>query len=137
MKRLLMLTITIIVSLTAFSQTDTTPTTKCFPIPVVKLIAKDLLSGDSAKALLKNAEKHIDSLTLIRYKQDSVIGVHLEKEKNFDTIIAYERNKFTTLKTYTDKVEGDLKTEKFKTKLLRYTNYGALLILGVVAFILK
>ena len=123
--------------MTAFSQTDTTPTTKCFPIPVVKLIAKDLLSGDSAKAMLKNAEQHIDSLTLIRYKQDSIIGVHLEKEKNFDTIIAYERNKFTTLKTYTDKVEGDLKTEKFKTKLLRYANYGAILIIGAVAFILK
>jgi len=137
MKQLLMLTIMIIVSLTVFSQTDTTPTTKCFPIPVVKLIAKDLLSGDSAKALLKLTEEHVDSLTRKTYMQDSVIGVHLEKEKNFNTVIGYERDKFGTLQTYTNKIEIDLKNEKVKGKLLRWANYGLIGVLGIVAFILK
>jgi hypothetical protein len=127
----------IIVSLIAFSQTDTTPTTKCFPIPVVKLIAKDLLSGDSAKALLKLTEEHVDSLTRKTYIQDSVIGVHLEKERNFNTVIGYERDKFGTLQTYTNKIELDLKTEKTKSKLLRWANYGLVAVLGITAFILK
>ena len=127
----------IIVSLTSFSQTDTTPTSKCFPIPVVKLIIKDLLSGDSAKALLIATEKHVDTLTRKTYIQDSIIGVHIEKEKNFDTIIGYERNKFSTLQTYTNKIEIDLKNEKIKGKLLRWANYGLIAALGVIAFILK
>ena len=124
--------------MTSFSQTDTTPpATKCFPTPVVKMIIKDLLSGDSAKALLKNYEKHIDSLNLIRYKQDSVIGVHIQKQANFDTIIAYERNKYNTLQTYTHKVEGDLKKEMIKSKFMRFGNYVLLIGIGVVAYILK
>ena len=126
-----------IVSLTAFSQTDTTPTTKCFPIPVVKLIAKDLLSGDSAKALLKLTEEQLDSTIKKTYVQDSVIGVHLEKEKNFNTVIQYERDKFGTLQTYTSKIEIDLKTEKVKGKLLRWANYGLIVVLGITAFMLK
>lgn len=127
----------IIVSLTAFSQTDTTPTTKCFPIPVVKMIAKDLLSGDSAKALLKLTEEQLDSTIRKTYIQDSIIGVHIQKELNFDNIIGYERDKFSTLKTYTSKLEIDLKNEKVKTKLFRWGTGGLLLTLGVVAFMLK
>ena len=126
-----------IINLTAFSQTDTTPDNKCFPTPVVKLIVKDLLSGDSAKALLKLTEQQLDSTIRKTYIQDSVIGVHQEKEKNFNTIIGFERDKFTTLQTYTTKIEVELKHEKTKGKLLRWANYGLIGVLGVVAFILK
>jgi len=123
--------------LTAFSQTDTTPTTKCFPIPVVKLIAKDLLSGDSAKALLKLTEEQLDSTVKKTYYQDSIIGVHIQKEENFNTIIGFERDKFSTLKIYTDKLEVDLKKERVKTKLFRWGTGGLLLSFGVIAFMLK
>ena len=128
----------ILLKLTSFSQTDTTPqATKCFPIPVVKLIIKDLLSGDSAKAVLKLTEEQLDSTERKVAIKDSIIGTYIQKEANYDTIIRFERDKFATLKTYTNQIETDLKTEKLKTKLLRYANYGSLLILGVVAFILK
>jgi len=123
--------------LTAFSQTDTTPTTKCFPIPIVKLIAKDLLSGDSAKALLKLTEEQLDSIVKKTYYQDSIIGVHIQKEENFNTIIGFERDKFGTLQKYTTKIELDLKNEKIKTKLFRWGTGGLLLSLGIVAFMLK
>lgn len=123
--------------MTAFSQTDTTPTTKCFPIPIVKLIAKDLLSGDSAKALLKLTEEQLDSIVKKTYYQDSIIGVHIQKEENFNTIIGFERDKFGTLQKYTTKIELDLKNEKIKTKLFRWGTGGLLLSLGIVAFMLK
>ena len=137
MKKLLVLTTLILLKLTSFSQTDTTPVTKCFPIPVVKIIIKDLLSGDSAKALLVKTEEQVDSLNKIRFKQDSIIGVYVQKEKNFDTIIAYERNKFNTLQIYTNKVEGDLKRERVKSKFMRFGNYTLLLGIGAVAYLLK
>jgi hypothetical protein len=47
------------VKLTVFSQTDTTSNTKCFPIPVVKQIMKDIISGDSAKEQLKLTESQL------------------------------------------------------------------------------
>ena len=127
----------ILLKLTSISQTDTTPVTKCFPIPVVKIIIKDLLSGDSAKALLVKTEEEVDSLNKIRFKQDSIIGVYVQKEKNFDTIIGYERNKFNTLQIYTNKVEGDLKRERVKSKFMRLGNYTLLLGIGAAAYFLK
>jgi len=126
-----------VVSLTAFSQKDTTPKIKCFPIPVVKLIAKDLVIGDSAKALLKITERQLDSTIRKTYLQDSVIGTYKQKIDNYDTILSYERNKFNTLQGYTNKLEIDLKTEKVKTKFLRWGSGALLLCLGVVAYILK
>jgi hypothetical protein len=101
------------------------------------MIAKDLLSGDSAKALLKLTEEQLDSTIRKTYIQDSIIGVHVQKELNFDNIIGYERDKFATLKTYTNKLEIDLKNEKVKTKLFRWGTGGLLLTLGIIAFILK
>lgn len=118
------------VSLIAFSQKDTIPTTKCFPVPIVRLITKDLLSGDSAKALLKLTEQQLDSTIRKTYIQDSIIGVHKQKEENFNSIIKIEREKFGTLQSYTHKIEK-------KNKILGFSNYGLIVILGVVAFILK
>ena len=126
-----------VISLIAFSQKDTISKIKCFPIPVVKLITKDLLSGDSAKALLKLTERQLDSTIRKTYIQDSIIGSYKQKIENYDTIVGYERNKFNTLQDYTNKLEIDLKTEKVKTKFLRWGTGGLLLCLGVVAYILK
>ncbi len=126
-----------VINLTAFSQTDTTPANKCFPTPVVKLIVKDLLSGDSAKALLKLTEEQLDSTEKKVAIKDSIIGTYKQKEANYDTIIRFERDKFTTLQTYTTKIEIDLKNEKVKGKLLRWANYGLIGALGLVAFLLK
>jgi hypothetical protein len=101
------------------------------------LITKDLLSGDSAKALLKLTERQLDSTIRKTYIQDSIIGSYKQKIENYDTIVGYERNKFNTLQGYTNKLEIDLKTEKVKTKFLRWGTGGLLLCLGVVAYILK
>jgi hypothetical protein len=101
------------------------------------MIAKDLLSGDSAKALLKLTEEQLDSTIRKTYYQDSIIGVHIQKEENFNTIIGFERDKFSTLKIYTDKLELDLKKERVKTKLFRWGTGGLLLSFGVIAFMLK
>jgi hypothetical protein len=65
------------VSLIAFSQTDTN-NVKCFPIPVVKQIMKDVLSGDSAKAQLKLVESEVGELEKKVSLKDSVINT-LEK----------------------------------------------------------
>jgi hypothetical protein len=103
--------------LTAFSQTDTNnQPTKCFPIPVVKLIIKDLMSGDSAKAQLKLVEDQLLKTEKKVELKDSVISLLRIKESNYNVIIDAQNQKYSTLETHSKKVEWDLKKEKVKNK---------------------
>jgi hypothetical protein len=103
--------------LTAFSQTDTNnQPTKCFPIPVVKLIIKDLMSGDSAKAQLRLVgDQLLETEKKVELK-DSVISLLRVKESNYNVIIDAQNQKYSTLDAHTKKVEWDLKRQKVKNK---------------------
>ena len=104
-------------SLTAFSQTGTNnQPTKCFPIPVVKQITKDLLSGDSAKAQLKLTEQQLLKTENKVVMKDSVISLLRIKEINYQTIIGAQDQKYSILENHTKKVELNLKKEKLKNK---------------------
>ena len=104
--------------MTAFSQTGTNnQPTKCFPIPVVKQITKDLLSGDSAKAQLKLTEQQLLETENKVVMKDSVISLLRIKEINYQTIIGAQDQKYSILENHTKKVELNLKKEKLKNKL--------------------
>ena len=104
-------------SLTAFSQTGTNnQPTKCFPIPVVKQITKDLLSGDSAKAQLKLTEQQLLETETKVVMKDSVISLLRTKESNYQTIIGAQDQKYSILENHTKKIELNLKKEKLKNK---------------------
>jgi len=105
------------VSLTAFSQTAiNNQQTKCFPLPVVKKITKDLLSGDSAKAQLKLTENQLIETEKKSIMKDSVISLLRVKENNYLTIIDAHTQKYSVLEDHTKKVEWNLKKEKIKGK---------------------
>ena len=117
MKKLVVLISILSLSLTAFSQTGTNnQPTKCFPIPVVKQITKDLLSGDSAKAQLKLTEQQLLETENKVVVKDSVISLLRVKETNYQTIIDAQNQKFSILEDHTKKVELNLKKEKIKNK---------------------
>jgi hypothetical protein len=103
--------------LTAFSQTGTNnQPTKCFPIPVVKQITKDLMSGDSAKAQLKLVgEQLLETEKKVEMK-DSIISLLRIKESNYNVIINAQNEKYSTLEAHTKKVEWNLKKQKVKNK---------------------
>lgn len=114
--------------MTVFSQkgTDSIPS-KTFPIPVVKLIVKDLLSGDSAKAQLELTKKELQKTVKIVQLKDSVIYGLSMKNENFENIIKLERDKFKLLEVQTKKVERELKIQKIKSRI-----FGSLTTVGVV-----
>ncbi len=118
------------VSLIAFSQTDTN-NVKCFPIPVVKQIMKDVLSGDSAKAQLKLVESEVGELEKKVSLKDSVINTLRLKEENYQTIIKSEKEKFGIVESYSKKLEWDLKKEKTKNK---FKSFVGTAVIGVLAF---
>ena len=111
-------------SLIAFSQkgTDTLPV-KQFPIPVVKMIIKDLLSGDSAKEQLKLTTQQLDDTKKLVSLKDSVITKMEEKDVNSKSIIKLGNEKFSTLETHTKKVEKELRIEKIKTKIYKTLSF--------------
>jgi len=124
---------TLILNLTAFSQIDTTTKVKCFTIPIVKLITKDLLSGDSAKAQLKLTEKQLIETEKKVELKDSVINTMKLKEINYQTIINGEKEKFQIVENYSKKLEKDLRKSKAKSGFKSILGTAAI---GVLTFLL-
>lgn len=121
--------------LTVFSQTDTLKT-KCFTIPVVKVIIKDLLRGDSAIALLKLTEIQLLENEKKIILQDSIISTMTIKEKNYLSVIENEINKFKTEKDYSSNLEKKLKKEKVKNKFTK-TILGSLISVLIIFHIIN
>jgi hypothetical protein len=115
--------------LTAFSQQDTTIKTKTLPISVFKLIAKDLLSGDSAKAELKLANEHITGLESKVVLKDSVINTMKVKEANYVKIIDVQNQKYDVMEGYSKRLEWDLRKEKVKSKFKSILGTGVIAVL--------
>jgi hypothetical protein len=115
--------------LTAFSQTDTSTNTKTFPIPVVRLIMKDLISGDSAKAELKLTEKQLLETEKKVIIKDSIINLLREKETKYKTIMDLQHEKYVMQRRYSDKLEIDLKKQIVKNK------FGTVLGIGVIGLL--
>jgi hypothetical protein len=113
----------------AFSQIDTSKAEKCFPIPVVRLIMKDLLSGDSAKAQLKLTELQLDETEKKVVFKDSIITTLRVKEINYQSMIDSEKQKFEIMDKYSKKLEFDLKKERVKNKFKSILGTGAIAIL--------
>jgi len=128
-----MLISTVILSSTAFSQIDTTTKVKYFTIPVVKLIVKDLLSGDSAKAQLKVTELQLLETEKKVVLKDSIINTMKIKEINYQTIIAAEKEKFQIVENYSKTLEKDLRKERVKSK---FKSIMGTAIVGVLTFFL-
>ena len=125
----------VVSSLTVFSQKDTSIDSNriCFPILVAKQIAKDLMSGDSAKATLKIVEEQLKETENELSIKDKMIGALEEKNENNQIIIGAERTKFSVLEEHTKKVEFDLKKEKVKNKFKSIISYS---VIGVITFLL-
>lgn len=124
-------------SLTAFSQKDTVVSipSKTFTLPVVKLIIKDLLSGDSAKAQLKLTEEILSQTEKKVELKDSVIKKMGEKLEISNNIIVEKDKQIEILNDRVSKVSKELKKEKFKNKLTKFVTGSVTAILAVLLIV--
>ncbi len=127
-----MFLVIITIRLTAFSQTGINSETKCFPLPVAKQIAKDLLRGDSALAQLKLTENLLFETEKKLEMKDNIISTMTQKEKNYIKIIDTEREKFGVLDDYRKGIEMDLKKEKIRSRISSYTSLSIMAVLSVI-----
>ena len=83
--KLRILIVLLLLSLTSFSQKDTSKI--CFPYNKAKQIAIDLVRGDSALAELKLTNKLVWQLNEKISTQDSIITLYIAKEQNYTSQI--------------------------------------------------
>ena len=129
MKKLIVLVTILSLSLTAFSQQDTTIKVKCLPVSVFKQIAQDLLKGDSAIAQLKLSEQQIIHFENKVILKDSIINTMNVKESNYIKIITAQNLKYDVVEKYSKKLEWDLKKEKVKGKFKSIVGTGVIAVL--------
>jgi len=112
--KLKILIVLLLLSLTSFSQKDTSKI--CFSYSKAKQIAIDLVRGDSAIAELKIINKLVWQLNEKISTQDSTITLYITKEQNYISQI----NNYDKISTKKDEIITGL--EKDVTKLTKKNN---------------
>lgn len=112
--KLKILIVLLLLSLTSFSQKDTSKI--CFSYSKAKQIAIDLVKGDSAITELKITNKLVWQLNEKISTQDSTITLYIAKEQNYISQI----NNYDKISTKKDEIITGL--EKDVTKLTKKNN---------------
>ena len=112
--KLKILIVLLLLSLTSFSQKDTSKI--CFSYSKAKQIAIDLVRGDSAITELKITNKLVWQLNEKISTQDSTITLYIAKEQNYISQI----NNYDKISTKKDEIITGL--EKDVTKLTKKNN---------------
>jgi hypothetical protein len=102
------------------------------PYPVAKQVAKDLVSGDSAKAILEVTK---EQLTLTESKvvlKDSIISNHVQKGIMYEERIKNEQLKFETQGKWVDELRKQNK--KLRVKLI-FTKITLSAIIGGITYL--
>ena len=118
----------ILMLLPVFGNAQTQDTVR-IPAPVAKLIVKDLVSGDSAKAELKLAVEHINLLDTKLILKDSIISGHVQKGVLYEERIKNEQLKFDAQQKWVDQLRKDNK--KLKAKLIFTRMLGTAIVGGL------
>jgi adenylate cyclase len=104
-------------------------------VPTAKLVIKDILSGDGAKAELKEVYKALDekNLQINLYKQKDTLKD--EKINNLNTIIDKKDQQFALEREKSNSLLKELKVQKFKTAV--YKAGSGIALVMTVLFLIK
>ena len=130
MKKLIPLIILMMMSFTSFSQTATDSTSIRLEKPIVKLVIKDLITGDGAKEELSLVEQKIELLETKIVFKDSVISTLDNRVLNLENILNTKSDQLSLSQELSNKLQTDLKKQKVKTKLT--TGAGILVAAGIL-----
>ena len=129
MKKVKLLITSLLISSIAFSQTVTDTSKITLTYPIAKRVALDLISGDSAKAMLKQKEIELSLVEKKIVYKDSIISIFKIKETNYINQVRSEQQKIEGWKQSYEllrKENRKLKVKSRFTKILSYTIIGGL-----------
>ena len=134
LKRNLWLSILLVLlSFKSFSQNDTVTTSIQLEKTIVKLVIKDLITGDEAKESLEINENKIDLLEQKIVIKDSIIFNYKNQLGNFESILNTKSNQLSLSQELSKRLEADLKKQKMKTKLMG--GAGIVIAIGVAVLV--
>ena len=120
--------IILLMSWSSFSQTVTNDSLKTTPkdttkvvlsYKVAKLIAKDLIAGDSCKKEVELLNLKTLMILEREMKKDSVIGILTEKNENYESILLRKDEQIGLGNELSEKLNQELKVEKRKTGIYK------------------
>lgn len=118
--KLKMLAVTLLLSLTAFSQNATTKEQLvCIPQSTAQRIAVDLIRLDSVTVELKNTQVILQKTDQKLVEQDSLILIYKEKLLTYQQEIVIQNIRFNTCSERVTKLEKDVVTLTGKNKRLK------------------
>ena len=133
MKKLGLLIILTMMSFIGFSQSATDSTSIRLEKPIVKLVIKDLLTGDEAKDELVLSVKKFQLLEQKVVLKDSVISNLNDQITNFNSMILTKNDQLSLSEELSKKLKKDLQKQKLKTKLVGLAGIGVAVGILVIA----
>jgi len=125
MKKLIVLTVLLLTSLSSFSQTDTTKVQ--IKVPVAKLVIKDILKGDGYFQELKLTQEKVIKLEARETQKDTIISLLESKDKNNQFIIATQKDQLQLSKELSEQLHKELKGQRTKTFLWKVGTFAGIL----------
>lgn len=110
MKRLIVLTLLLLTSLSSFSQTDTTKVR--IKVPVAKLAVKDIIKGDGCFEELKLTREKLIKLQEREAQKDTIISLYKDKDDNNKLIIHTQELQINQYEHLTDDLHKELRAVK-------------------------
>ena len=133
-RKLIILIITLHLNFLTFSQNDTSKV--CLSYEVARLVAIDLVKGDSAIAELEQTHIWIFQLDKKIIEKDSIISLYIDKDINNKTIIENGSLKESKYKEVVEGLEKDNSKLISKNKSLKTTiKFMGGGIVGLIAII--
>ena len=130
MRKLIMLILIGMMSLNSFSQNVIDSTSIRLQKPIVRLVIKDLITGDSFKNELKLVTTKYTLLENKVVLKDSVINNLNFQINNFNSILSTKGSQLEFTKQLNEKLRLEVKKQKFKNKIL--SGVGLVTIGGVI-----
>ena len=133
MKKLIMLIFIGMMSLNGFSQNVIDSTSIQLKKPIVRLVIKDLITGDSFKKELNLITTKYSLLENKVILKDSVISNLNFQINNFNYILSTKESQLEVTQELNNKLKLEIKNQKFKNKLT--AGAGVVAILAAVLLV--
>lgn len=131
MKKLLVLTLLVMLSLKGFSQSDTTikqvDTTKVvLPVKIARLVYQDLLRYDGLKEEFALTKLKLTKVEEREIQKDTIINLLTKKDENNQFIISRKDEQLQISKELSDKLHKELKGQRTKTFLWKLGTFAGI-----------
>ena len=125
MKKLIVLTLLLLTSLSSFSQTDTTKVR--LKVPVAKLVIKDIIKGDGCHLELKETQEKLIKTEEREKEKDLHIVLLEEKDKNNNFMLGKKDEQLKVSEELTNSLHKEIKGQRTKTFLWKVGTYAGII----------